>query len=78
MVVRAWQESSMKKCSMILIVMMKPQRIMLSNNLLEVGKYSNMEDELCGVSGEDDRARIKNSPKNLVVSPKTLIFADNN
>lgn len=40
MVVRAWQESSVKKCSMILIVMMKPQRIMLSNNLLEVGKYS--------------------------------------
>ena len=27
------------------------------------------------VSGEDDRARIKNAPKNLVVSPKTLIFA---
>ena len=53
----------MKKCSMILIVMMKPQRIMLSNNLLEVGKYSNMEDELCGYQERMIGQESKTPPK---------------
>ena len=48
---------------MILIVMMKPQRIMLSNNLLEVGKYSNMEDELCGYQERMIGQESKTPPK---------------
>ena len=41
----------------------KPQRIMHSNNLLEVGKYSNMEDELCGYQERMIGQESKTPPK---------------